>query len=54
MVPCDVYDRYRLQAVARLAGPAVVEEIDSTVVIHPGYVAQVHRGANILIEEARP
>jgi N-methylhydantoinase A len=53
MVPCDVYDRYRLQAGNRLAGPAVVEEIDSTVVIHPGYAARVDRGANILIEEAR-
>src|SRR5439155_23787281 len=51
---CDVYDRYRLKAGHRLAGPAVVEEIDSTLLVHPGYVAEVDATGNILIEEARP
>ncbi len=47
-----VYDRYRLGAGARLTGPAVVDEIDSTVVIHPGYAATVDRYGNLLIQPA--
>jgi N-methylhydantoinase A len=32
-----IYDRYALAAGARVVGPAILEEFDSTVVIHPGY-----------------
>jgi N-methylhydantoinase A len=51
MVRCRVYDRYRLEAGNWLEGPAIVEEIDSTVVIHPHYLAEVDRYGNILIQE---
>ena len=47
--PCDVYDRYRLGAGALVAGPAIVEEVDSTAVIHPGYQAGVDRYGNLLV-----
>ncbi len=50
MTPCKVYDRYRLACGNRIDGPAIVEEVDSTVVIHPGYVAEVDRYSNILIQ----
>ena len=41
-VDCPIYDRYALRAPARrFAGPAVVEEFDSTTVVHPGYVLLV-------------
>ena len=52
-VICDVYDRYRLLAGNRVAGPAVVEEKDSTTVVHPGYQAEVDASGNMLIAEAR-
>lgn len=48
-VDCPVYDRYRLVGGSALTGPAVVEELDSTSVIHPGYVARVDRYRNLLV-----
>ena len=49
-VDCPSYDRYRLAASAAIAGPAIVEEMDSTTVIHPGYRATVDQYGNLLIE----
>ena len=46
-----MYDRYRLHCGNRIPGPAIVEEADSTVVIHPGYDARVDGYGNLLIEE---
>ncbi|NKB70578.1 MAG: hydantoinase/oxoprolinase family protein [Candidatus Latescibacteria bacterium] len=40
-VECPIYDRYKLEGEAVVEGPAVIEEIDSTTVLHPGYVARV-------------
>ena len=51
-VPARVYDRYRLRWGNRIAGPAIVEEIDSTVVIHPGYSAAADRYGNLSIEQS--
>jgi N-methylhydantoinase A/oxoprolinase/acetone carboxylase beta subunit len=41
MVPHAVYDRARLQPGARLAGPAIVEEPESTTVVGPGGTLEV-------------
>jgi N-methylhydantoinase A len=49
-VECPIYDRYALGAGAQLAGPAVVEEFDSTTVVHPGYGLRVDGHGNLLIE----
>jgi N-methylhydantoinase A len=49
-VDCPIYDRYALPAGATFAGPAVVEEFDSTTVLHPGYVLLVDETGNLLIE----
>ena len=49
-VDCPVYDRYRLQPDFELRGPAIVEEIDSTTVIHPDYCAVVDRYGNLLLQ----
>ena len=38
-VKTPIYDRYKLTAGTKIPGPAVLEEFDSTVLIHPG-----HRG----------
>jgi N-methylhydantoinase A len=44
-----IYDRYKLPAGAKLEGPAIIEEFDSTVVIHPGYRASVDEFGSIHI-----
>lgn len=44
-----VYDRSRLRAGNRIAGPAIVMEMDSTTVILPGHHGRVDRFGNILI-----
>ena len=48
-VECPVYDRYRLSAGSVFEGPAIVEEIDATTVIHPGYEARVDRFGNLIL-----
>jgi len=45
----QVYDRYRLSAGQRLSGPAIVEEMDSHTVLHPGFNAQVDPFGNLLV-----
>jgi N-methylhydantoinase A len=49
-VDCPIYDRYALGARTELAGPAVVEEFDSTTVVHPGYGLSVDDHGNLIIE----
>ncbi|HET9244066.1 MAG TPA: hydantoinase/oxoprolinase family protein [Gaiella sp.] len=51
-VDCPVYERYTLGAGATFAGPAVVEELDSTVVVQPGYGAEVDPTGNLVIRPA--
>ena len=48
-VDCPVYDRYRLGAGMEVTGPAIVEEYDSTTVIHPGYYASVDQYGTLLL-----
>ncbi len=48
-VPCAVYDRSRLPVGARIEGPAVVEEPESTTVLPPGTAAEVDQWANLLV-----
>ena len=48
-VECAIHDRYALGAGASLAGPAVVEELDSTIVVHPRYAASVDAVGNLVI-----
>ncbi len=45
-----VYDRARLAAGQRFAGPAIVEQFDSTTVLHPGDRLEVDDVLNLLIE----
>lgn len=47
-----VYDRYRLSPGHTFPGPAIVEEIDSTSLIHPGFRAEVDRYGNLLVTAA--
>jgi N-methylhydantoinase A len=49
-VDCAIYDRYKLGAGGVIAGPAIVEEFDSTTVLHPGYAATVDRYGNLFVK----
>jgi N-methylhydantoinase A len=49
-VDCPIYDRAALGAGARTAGPAVVEQFDSTTIVHPGYRLLVDEHGNLIIE----
>jgi N-methylhydantoinase A/oxoprolinase/acetone carboxylase beta subunit len=49
-VDCPIYDRYKLVAGMQLAGPAIVEERESTSVLPPGVLATVDEYANLIVE----
>ena len=49
-VDCPIYDRYALPGGATFAGPVVVEEFDSTTVVHPGFTVHVDDVGNLIIE----
>lgn len=49
---CPVYDRYRLAPGMRLAGPAIVEERETTIVVPPGWHAEVDAYRNLILERA--
>jgi N-methylhydantoinase A len=44
-----VFDRYELKAGNVVSGPAVIEELDSAVIVHPGHRADVDPHGNLLI-----
>jgi N-methylhydantoinase A len=46
----DLYQRERLGAGETFSGPAIVEQMDSTVVVPPGATVEVERTGNLLIE----
>jgi N-methylhydantoinase A len=46
---CPIVDRYRLCWGDVVPGPAVIEEVDSTTVVHPGYEALVDQYGNLLL-----
>ena len=48
-VATPIYDRGRLGAGHRFEGPAIVEEMDSTTLVLPGYTVEVDRYGNLLI-----
>jgi N-methylhydantoinase A len=53
-VETAVYDRYRLGVGDELAGPAVVEEEGSTLVVGPGAAARVAASGNIVMTLGEP
>lgn len=52
-VPCPVYDRERLPADARVDGPAIIEQLDTTTVIPPDAHGEVDRWGNLVIRLRR-
>ncbi len=47
---CDIYDRTRLTPGAEIAGPAVVEESESTVIIPPAWDARVDEFYHLVLQ----
>ena len=52
-VECETYERLRLLAGNVVAGPAVVEQMDTTTVIPPGETAVVDRFGTLVVELAQ-
>jgi N-methylhydantoinase A len=53
-VSTPIYDRYALRAETRVAGPAILEEFDSTVVIQPGYEGVVDGFGSVHLAPVSP
>ncbi len=51
-VACPVYERDRLDSGNRIAGPAIVEQMDTTTVVLPGMIARVEPYLNLILEFA--
>jgi N-methylhydantoinase A len=51
-VATPIFDRYQLRADDRIAGPAIVEELDSTTVIYPGYQGRIDEFGSIHISSS--
>ena len=47
-----IYQRERLDVGHEIHGPAIIEQLDATLVLPPGQVARVDDGKNIVITEA--
>ena len=47
---CSTFDRLRLKANNVISGPAIIEQMDTTIVIPPNQVAKVDQYGNIVIE----
>jgi len=50
LVRCPVYNRGELRAGNRIAGPAIVEQMDATTLVLPGMAGRVERYLNLILE----
>jgi N-methylhydantoinase A len=50
-LPCPVYDRARLTPAGKIAGPAIIEQMDATTYVLPGQTCAVDRYGNLIIRE---
>ena len=48
-VPCNIYDHNRLAPGSAIAGPAILESMDSTVIINPGWAGQIDDYGNCIM-----
>ncbi|MBQ3109430.1 MAG: hydantoinase/oxoprolinase family protein [Clostridia bacterium] len=48
-VPTNIYNRDLLKAGNEVAGPAIIEQMDSTIVVPPGHTARVDKYLNLMI-----
>jgi N-methylhydantoinase A len=52
-IDCPVYQREKLDVGLRVAGPAVLDQLDCTTVICPGQVARVDEWKNLIVTEGK-
>lgn len=52
-VDCAIHDRGTLPAGSHMSGPAVIEEFDSTTIVHPGFTVRVDDAGNLHLEKER-
>jgi N-methylhydantoinase A len=50
-IETPIYDRSSLAAGQAVAGPAIVEQLDTTTVIPPGFRAEVHPSSSLIITQ---
>ena len=50
-IPTPIFDRARLPTGERCHGPAIIEQPDTTTVIHPGYAASIEESGNLRIRK---
>jgi N-methylhydantoinase A len=50
-VEAPIYDRARLGAGARIAGPAILTQLDATTLVLPGQLGEVDRVGNLIVTE---
>jgi N-methylhydantoinase A len=48
-VSCDLYERGSLAAGQRINGPAVIEQMDTTTIVPPGFSALAHQSGNLFL-----
>jgi N-methylhydantoinase A len=48
-VPTPIHDRDTIRRTDRIAGPAIIEQMDTTTVVPPGWTATVDAAANLLL-----
>jgi N-methylhydantoinase A len=51
MLACQIYTRDRLEPGHKISGPAVIEQLDTTTVIHPEQQATVDDYRNLIVRE---
>jgi N-methylhydantoinase A len=50
-VEAPIYDRAKLGAGAKIPGPAIVVQLDSTTMLLPGQLAEVHASGSLIVRE---
>ena len=50
-IDTPVYNRYAMRQGTTIEGPAIVEEMESTVVIIPGWDGRIDKYLNLVIEQ---
>jgi len=53
MLNCEIYTREHLEPSHNISGPAIIEQLDTTTVIHPEQQGTVDDYRNIIIKETK-
>ncbi len=53
MIETPIYSRHRLGPNVEIAGPAIIAQYDTTIVVEPGFTARVDSTMNVILEPVR-